>query len=227
MIDLLQHLAEGVVHPAIFAAVCAIGLAEADDRHHGRDHQHDEILPRHENLLPMWPTRSRPVRFIRRTASKFCPPVHSTDLVRNAPAGHLSGHFDAGGFRRGPWQRIIRGLGAPPASRVAAGARLFQATFGNDFFRDRAMKDTLKIGDRGESSHRVVSAELVSHYDPAGPPVFGSPFMLMLMEIAAFNALLPHLDAGEQSRRCRLRVRAPGRHARRRDGDRSCRGTGH
>ncbi|HEY4312661.1 MAG TPA: hotdog domain-containing protein [Pirellulales bacterium] len=61
------------------------------------------------------------------------------------------------------------------------------------------MKDTLRIGDRGEASHRVVSAELVSHYDPAGPPVFGSPFMLMLMEFAAFNALLPHLDSGEQS----------------------------
>jgi fluoroacetyl-CoA thioesterase len=57
----------------------------------------------------------------------------------------------------------------------------------------------LQIGARGEASHRVVSAELVSHYDPAGPPVFGSPFMLMLMEFAAFNALLPHLDQGEQS----------------------------
>jgi fluoroacetyl-CoA thioesterase len=61
------------------------------------------------------------------------------------------------------------------------------------------MKDTLQIGARGEASHRVVSAELVSHYDPAGPPVFGSPFMLMLMEFAAFNALLPHLEPGEQS----------------------------
>ncbi|HVU88091.1 MAG TPA: hotdog domain-containing protein [Pirellulales bacterium] len=61
------------------------------------------------------------------------------------------------------------------------------------------MKDTLHVGARGEASQRVVSAQLVSHYDPAGPPVFGSPFMLMLMEYAAFNALLPHLDAGEQS----------------------------
>jgi fluoroacetyl-CoA thioesterase len=61
------------------------------------------------------------------------------------------------------------------------------------------MKDTLLPGIRGEATHRVVSADLVSHYDPAGPPVFGSPFMLMLMEHAAFNAILPHLDAGEQS----------------------------
>ncbi len=61
------------------------------------------------------------------------------------------------------------------------------------------MKDTLQVGARGEASQRVVSAQLVSHYDPAGPPVFGSPFMLMLMEFAAFKALLPHLDPGEQS----------------------------
>jgi len=61
------------------------------------------------------------------------------------------------------------------------------------------MKSSLITGLRGEATHRVVSAELVSHFDPAGPPVFGSPFMLMLMEFAAFNAILPHLDAGEQS----------------------------
>ena len=61
------------------------------------------------------------------------------------------------------------------------------------------MKSTLVPGLRGEATHRVVSADLVSHYDPAGPPVFGSPFMLMLMEHAAFNAILPHLDDGEQS----------------------------
>lgn len=61
------------------------------------------------------------------------------------------------------------------------------------------MRDTLVPGTRGEASQRVVSAHLVSHYDPSGPPVFGSPFMLMLMEFAAFNAILPHLDPGEQS----------------------------
>jgi fluoroacetyl-CoA thioesterase len=61
------------------------------------------------------------------------------------------------------------------------------------------MKSTLEVGARGEATHRVVSAQLVSHFDPNGPPVFGSPFMLMLMEFAAFNALLPHLDEGEQS----------------------------
>lgn len=61
------------------------------------------------------------------------------------------------------------------------------------------MKQTLVPGVRGEATHRVVTADLVSHFNPAGPPVFDSPFMLMLMEHAAFNALLPYLDPGEQS----------------------------
>jgi len=61
------------------------------------------------------------------------------------------------------------------------------------------MKNTLVPGVRGEATHRVVSADLVSHFYADGPPVFGSPFMLMLMEHAAFNALLPYLDSGEQS----------------------------
>ena len=28
---------------------CAIGLSKTDDRHHGRDDQHHQILPRHES----------------------------------------------------------------------------------------------------------------------------------------------------------------------------------
>jgi fluoroacetyl-CoA thioesterase len=61
------------------------------------------------------------------------------------------------------------------------------------------MKQTLVPGVRGEATHRVVTADLVSHFYAEGPPVFGSPFMLMLMEHAAFNSLLPYLDPGEQS----------------------------
>jgi fluoroacetyl-CoA thioesterase len=61
------------------------------------------------------------------------------------------------------------------------------------------MKLTLVPGVRGEATHRVVTANLVSHFNPEGPPVFGSPFMLMVMEHAAFNSLLPYLDPGEQS----------------------------
>jgi fluoroacetyl-CoA thioesterase len=61
------------------------------------------------------------------------------------------------------------------------------------------MKPTLIPGVRGEATHQVVTANLVSHFYAEGPPVFGSPFMLMLMEHAAFNSLLPYLDPGEQS----------------------------
>ncbi len=61
------------------------------------------------------------------------------------------------------------------------------------------MKETLIPGLRDEVEQRVVSENLVSHYHPDGAPVYGSPFMLMLMEFASFNAILPHLDEGEQS----------------------------
>lgn len=61
------------------------------------------------------------------------------------------------------------------------------------------MKDTMQPGIQGEGKQRVVSEHLVSHYHADGPPVYGTPFMLMLMELAAFNAMLPHLDVGEQS----------------------------
>jgi len=61
------------------------------------------------------------------------------------------------------------------------------------------MKNTLVAGITGEIKQKVVSNQLVSHYHPEGPAVFGSPFMLMAMEFAAFEAISPHLDAGEQS----------------------------
>jgi len=61
------------------------------------------------------------------------------------------------------------------------------------------MKETLVPGLNAEHRHRVVSENLVSHYDAAGPPVLGSPFMLLLMETAAFKAIAPHLNEDEQS----------------------------
>ncbi len=61
------------------------------------------------------------------------------------------------------------------------------------------MKPTLKPGATGEIKQKVVSNQLVSHYHPEAAPVFGSPFMLMAMEFAAFEAIRPHLDPGEQS----------------------------
>jgi predicted thioesterase len=61
------------------------------------------------------------------------------------------------------------------------------------------MKCTLVPGVRGEHRHRVVSENLVSHHNPNGPAVLGTPFLLLLMETAAWRAMSPHLDAGEDS----------------------------
>ena len=61
------------------------------------------------------------------------------------------------------------------------------------------MKDTLVPGLQASYRHRVVTENLVSHFHPNGPPVLGSPFMLLLMETAAFQAIAPHLDDDEQS----------------------------
>ena len=61
------------------------------------------------------------------------------------------------------------------------------------------MKPSLQVGVTGQAEQRVVSENLVSHFHPQGPPVLGSPFLLLLLEHAAFNAILPHLEHGEQS----------------------------
>ena len=61
------------------------------------------------------------------------------------------------------------------------------------------MKSTLVPGVQGEHKHRVVSENLVSHFNPHGPAVLGSPFLLLLMESAAWRAMAPHLDPGEDS----------------------------
>jgi fluoroacetyl-CoA thioesterase len=61
------------------------------------------------------------------------------------------------------------------------------------------MRDTLKAGMTAELKHKVVTANLVSHFHPDGPPVLGSPFMLLLMEQAAHNILAEHMDESELS----------------------------
>ncbi len=44
---------------------------------------------------------------------------------------------------------------------------------------------------------RVVTRELtVAHFHPEMPEVFGTPFLVYLMEVAAGNAISPHLPAG-------------------------------
>lgn len=61
------------------------------------------------------------------------------------------------------------------------------------------MRETLLPGATGEARYRVVSENLVSHHNPKGPAVLASPWVLSMMEHAAYNAIQPHLDEGEQS----------------------------
>jgi len=61
------------------------------------------------------------------------------------------------------------------------------------------MKPTLISGLKAEIRHRVVTQELLSSIYPGGPAVFATPWLLSLMEQAAAEALMPHLDAGEAS----------------------------
>ncbi len=61
------------------------------------------------------------------------------------------------------------------------------------------MKDTLVPGVTGEARLRVVSENLVSYRRPEGPSVLSTPWVLSIMEGAAYNAIRPHLDPGESS----------------------------
>lgn len=61
------------------------------------------------------------------------------------------------------------------------------------------MKKTLSPGVTGEARHRVVTENLVSYRKPGAPNVLSTPWLLYIMETAAFQAILPHLDPGEAS----------------------------
>jgi predicted thioesterase len=61
------------------------------------------------------------------------------------------------------------------------------------------MKKTLVAGVTGEARHRVVTENLVSFRKPDAPPVLATPWLLHVMETAAYLAVLPHLDPGEAS----------------------------
>jgi fluoroacetyl-CoA thioesterase len=61
------------------------------------------------------------------------------------------------------------------------------------------MKKTLVPGITGEARHRVVTENLVSFRRPGMPPVFATPWLLDVMERAAYEAIRPHLDPGEAS----------------------------
>jgi fluoroacetyl-CoA thioesterase len=61
------------------------------------------------------------------------------------------------------------------------------------------MKPTLAPGVKSEVRHRVVTQELLSSIYPGGPAVFATPWLLSLMEQAAAEAIMPHLNDGEAS----------------------------
>ena len=61
------------------------------------------------------------------------------------------------------------------------------------------MKKTLTAGVVGEARHRVVTENLVSFRKPGAPNVLATPWLLYVMETAAYYAVLPHLDPGEAS----------------------------
>jgi fluoroacetyl-CoA thioesterase len=61
------------------------------------------------------------------------------------------------------------------------------------------VKTTLVPGVRGELRHRVVSENLVTFRKPEAAAVLSTPWLLHLMETAAYEALKPHLDRGETS----------------------------
>ena len=61
------------------------------------------------------------------------------------------------------------------------------------------MKETLTSGVTGQWRHRVVTENLVNFRRPEMPPVLCSPWLLELMESAAYQAIKPHLDPGEAS----------------------------
>jgi len=61
------------------------------------------------------------------------------------------------------------------------------------------MKKTLVPGVTAEARQRVVTENLVSFRKPDAPPVLATPWLLYIMETAAYEALRPHLDDGEAS----------------------------
>jgi len=67
------------------------------------------------------------------------------------------------------------------------------------------MRDTLKVGDKGQFSFRIPAEKTVPHLYPEAPEfremptVFATGFMVGLMEWACLKVLAPHLDEGEGS----------------------------
>src|SRR4051812_28732120 len=61
------------------------------------------------------------------------------------------------------------------------------------------MSKPVPIGARGEASHTVEHKHTLTYHDKRLPPVFSTPDMVRLMEIAGFHALQPFAEADEIS----------------------------
>ena len=69
------------------------------------------------------------------------------------------------------------------------------------------MKPILK-GARGRHVHRVEPAHLANRFkDSILPPVFSTPYLILIMENAALNAIKEFLDEGESAVGTRVDVR--------------------
>ncbi|MBX7072427.1 MAG: thioesterase family protein [Pirellulales bacterium] len=61
------------------------------------------------------------------------------------------------------------------------------------------MNSSLTPGIEGTYRRCVVTEHLVSHHNPGGAPVLSTPHLLGFMEAAAWQAMAPHLNAGDDS----------------------------
>ncbi len=63
-------------------------------------------------------------------------------------------------------------------------------------------------GAQGQFVHRVESAHLANRFkDSILPPVFSTPYLILIMENAALNAIKQYLDPGESAVGTRIDVR--------------------
>ena len=65
----------------------------------------------------------------------------------------------------------------------------------------------IRPGMTGSETTRVTREVTVAHFHPEMPEVYGTPFMIYLMEVAASNAIQPFLPAGSVSVGAEVNVR--------------------
>lgn len=59
------------------------------------------------------------------------------------------------------------------------------------------MAKEIPVGVRGEAEQTVAFEHTLTAHNPKLPPVYSTPDMIRLMEIAAFHALQPYCDSDE------------------------------